>query len=241
MGFQMFVDSEVKKYLSTVGLEVLGGNRIIPDDFEFEASSGIKFAVVGQKVKIGAYSYIVSGFLCGVEIGRYCSFGGEVQVGRQGHPIDWVSTSPFTYMNSSKVIGVNHFSLGHSEAFKYTTSPTSLKKTIIEHDVWIGHGAMVMPGVKIGTGSIIAAGSVVTKDVEPYSIVGGNPARHIRYRVESPLKEKLLESGWWNYPPETICKLDPSNVNEFVDAILELNCNSVGLGKKYNKISEMKL
>lgn len=235
----MLINNEARKHLLTLGLEILGGSRVIPDDFEFEASSGIKFAIIGQKVKLGAYSYIVSGFLCGVEVGRYCSFGGEVQVGRQGHPIDWVSTSPFTYMHSSKVIGVNHFSLGHSGEFKYTSSPTSLKKTIIEHDVWIGHGAMVMPGVKVGTGSIIAAGAVVTKDVEAYSIVGGNPAKHIRYRVESPLKERLLESEWWKYPPETICKLDPSNVNEFVDAIFELNRNSEHLDKKYNKISEV--
>ena len=235
----MIVNQEVRKKLSLIGFEISGDNRVIPDDFEFEASSGVKLAVVGQKVKLGAYSYIVSGFLCGVEIGRYCSFGGEVQVGRQGHPIDWVSTSPFTYMHSSKVIGVNHFSSGFSESFKYTKSPTMLKKTTIGNDVWIGQRAMVMPGVKIGTGSIIAAGSVVTKDVEPYSIVGGNPARHIRYRFDDALKEKLLESEWWNYPPETICKFDPSDINAFIEAITDLNRKSSIVDRRYNKISEL--
>ena len=78
--------------------------------------------------------------------------------------------------------------------------------TIIENDVWIGYGSTIMPGVRIGNGSIIAAKSTVTKDVEPYSIIGGNPGKLIRKRFDDSQISKLLEINWWNWDIERITK-----------------------------------
>jgi acetyltransferase-like isoleucine patch superfamily enzyme len=69
----------------------------------------------------------------------------------------------------------------------------------IGHDVWIGHGVTILPGVTIGTGAVVGAGAVVSKDVEPYEIVGGVPARHIRWRFEKPEAEALQEIAWWDW------------------------------------------
>jgi hypothetical protein len=100
-----------------------------------------------------------------------------------------MSTHPFPY------------SVGLVGDWDYSTPPMSYdilaKNTNIEHDVWIGTRAMIIGGITIGTGAIIAAGAVVTKDVPPYAIVGGNPAKIIKYRFDEHLREALLNSKWW--------------------------------------------
>lgn len=98
--------------------------------------------------------------------------------------------------------------------------------TVIGNDVWIGRESIIMPGVKIGDGAIIAAYSVVTKDVEPYSVVGGNPARFIKKRFNDELIELLLEFKWWDLPPEKLV------------AVLPLLCD-FDLEKVTKKIKEM--
>lgn len=98
--------------------------------------------------------------------------------------------------------------------------------TVIGNDVWIGRESIIMPGVKIGDGAIIAACSVVTKDVEPYSVVGGNPARFIKKRFNDELIELLLEFKWWDLPPEKLV------------AVLPLLCD-FDLEKVTKKIKEM--
>lgn len=97
---------------------------------------------------------------------------------------------------------------------------------VIGNDVWIGRESIIMPGVKIGDGAIIAAYSVVTKDVEPYSVVGGNPARFIKKRFNDELIELLLEFKWWDLPPEKLV------------AVLPLLCD-FDLEKVTKKIKEM--
>jgi len=218
--FRAITDAQKKK-LSLQGIEVIGSGVRLPLDLKFEAPSSIKRARVMQQCSIGAYSYIVSGFLCGTTIGRYCSIAEDVQIGRQSHPLGWLSTSPFTYRSSEQVISssINFPEVTLEYAPKLKSSPTKLVKTIIENDVWIGHGALVMPGVTIANGAIVAAGAVVTKDVKPYSIVGGNPARHIRFRFEADLINKLIESKWWLLPPTVLTKYDISDVNTFVEEI----------------------
>ncbi|MEK6218686.1 MAG: hypothetical protein N2B59_05975 [Psychrobacter sp.] len=98
------ITNEMVKTLRSNGLDIVGQGRNLPKDFIFAQPSGIKRAEIGQQVELGAFSYIVSGYLCGVTIGNYCSFGEDVQIGRQSHPIDWVSTSPFTYMRSENIL-----------------------------------------------------------------------------------------------------------------------------------------
>jgi virginiamycin A acetyltransferase len=94
--------------------------------------------------------------------------------------------------------------------------------TIIGNDVWIGHEALIMPAVTIGDGAIIASRSVVTKDVPPYSIVGGNPAKIIRQRFDGATIETLLEIKWWDWPIEKITKHLPEIVGGNIKALMNI-------------------
>lgn len=120
---------------------------------------------------IGKYSYIGFGSdFNNVKIGNYCSISSDVKMGLGKHPVNFFSSSPVFYSNNNP--------FGLKEAFlKFDESP---KKIVVGHDVWIGASAIVLDGVQIGTGAIIATGAVVTKDVAPYEIVGGIPAKAIK-------------------------------------------------------------
>lgn len=140
-------------------------------------------------VKMDRYSFC--GYDCeiiNVEIGSFCSIANNVVIGGAMHPIEWVSTSPVFYKGRDSV--KKKFS-----EFKRVED----KRTTIGHDVWIGQGVYVKQGVSIGTGAVIGMGSVVTKDVSPYSIVAGNPAKLIRYRFNEKIIKGLLDSKWWEF------------------------------------------
>ena len=223
------LDATQIQKLRRVGFEVQGNQRRLPTALRVAIPSGVKLANVEQSGSLGAYSYVVSGFLCGVHIGNYCSFGEQVQLGRQSHPLDWLSTSPFTYMANQRVVSLpdepdERFVRG---PWRHPKAPTKLKTTQVDHDVWIGHGAMVVPGVHIATGAIVALGSVVTKDVPPYAIVGGNPARVIRTRVPEGLIPDLLESRWWEYAPAQLRRVPMHDAEGARDAVLELRAKGV--------------
>ena len=131
------------------------------------------------------------GYYCEInncDIGSFCSIANNVKIGGGMHPINWVSTSPVFYEGRDSVKA--KFSEHKRE---------NPKKTLIGHDVWIGQNAIIKQGVNIGTGAVIGMGSIVTKDVEPYSIVAGCPAKEIRKRFEESTIKKLIESKWWNY------------------------------------------
>ncbi|ELS8948187.1 type B chloramphenicol O-acetyltransferase [Vibrio fluvialis] len=122
-------------------------------------------------------------------IGAFCSIGSGavfMMAGNQGHRTDWISTFPFFYME-------NEHCTDAADGFVRSGD------TVIGNDVWIGSEAMIMAGVTIGDGAIIASRAVVTKDVAPYEIVGSNPAKHIRFRFEPEQIEKLLEMQWWHW------------------------------------------
>jgi len=132
---------------------------------------------------IGANTYIRSGSTLSVvtSIGRYCSIGSDCCIGQEKytHPTNWISTHPFQYDS-----GV----LEHNPVLSGVT---------IGHDVWIGHGAMIMEGVQVGTGAIVAAQALVTRDVPPYAVVAGNPAKIVKYRHSEETIDRLLRSAWW--------------------------------------------
>lgn len=133
--------------------------------------------------EIGAMSYC--GHDCGIiqcKIGKFCSIANYVIIGGDEHPVDWVSTSPAFYDGGGMKIKLSH----HKR--------TERKTTIIGNDVWIGNGSFIKQGVTIGTGAVIGMGSVVTRDVEPYDIVAGCPAKSIRKRFDDITIEKLLQS-----------------------------------------------
>ena len=122
------------------------------------------------------------------KIGSFCSISGDSRFYLGGnHRSDWVSTYPFgnIYRDIFPNIKAGVGKLGN---------------IVIGNDVWIGHSATIMTGVTVGSGAVIAANSHVVKDVEPYSIVGGNPAKHIRYRFTPEQIASLLKISWWDWP-----------------------------------------
>lgn len=137
--------------------------------------------------KLGRYSYVgYDSEVVNCEIGAFCSIANGFIVGGAKHPMDWVSTSPTFYDVGS---GTGHH-LGH-----LPIDHTS--KTVIGNDVWVGSRAIIMQGLRIGTGAVIGAGAVVTKSVPPYAVVAGCPAKIIKYRFDQSMIDSLLNSQWW--------------------------------------------
>lgn len=152
-----------------------------------------------QNTKIDDYSYIQSNsILINVNVAKFCSIASNVKIGLPDHPFHMVSTSPVFYDNTQPL----PFFFINKKIFEKEEKITNL-----EADVWIGHGAIIKSGLTIGVGSIIGTGAVVTKDVEAYSIVGGIPAKHIKYRFEEDIRNKLVESKWWNLEEKKLQKL----------------------------------
>lgn len=138
-------------------------------------------------VYLDRYSYI--GNNCQIiyaNIGRFCSISDNVIIGGASHPINWVSSSPLFHIGNN-VLKKN---FSDAEYFPY-------ENTVIGNDVWIGNGAMIKSGLNIGHGAVIGMGAVVTKNVGPYEIWAGNPAKLIRKRFDEETIIKLLASEWW--------------------------------------------
>lgn len=155
-----------------------------------------KFYKKIYNIEIGKYTYgyNIKNIGQGTKLGAFCSIAPDVKIGLMNHPKNYVSTNPFLYYSS--------------RGFIYKDKNIRCKiGSIIENDVWIGCNAVILPGVHIRNGAIIGAGAVVTKDVEPYEIVGGVPARHIAYRFEDVyIRNKMNEIDWYNWSDEKIKK-----------------------------------
>ncbi|HLX43617.1 MAG TPA: CatB-related O-acetyltransferase [Bryobacteraceae bacterium] len=145
-------------------------------------------------VRVGAYSYgralDPGAFPSGVSVGRFVSIASTVKVFLRNHPLERLSLHPFFY---SKVLGfMREDSVAHG----------TLE---IGHDAWLGDNSMIMPGCnRVGIGAVVGAGAVVTRDVPDFAIVGGNPARIIRYRFSPDLRQLILASRWWEKPVNEI-------------------------------------
>jgi|TARA_R100000049_G_C1949062_1_gene95615 chloramphenicol O-acetyltransferase type B len=168
--------------------------------------------VTNPNIRVGRYSYY-SGYYHGhgfdecarfllpeegvdkLVIGSFCSIGSGaafIMAGNQGHRSDWISTFPFYWMPEIDAFG------GARNGFEPAGD------TVIGNDVWIGTEAIVMPGVKIGHGAVIGTRALVTKDVEPYAIVGGNPSKTLRMRFVEADIARLLELRWWNWSDDEL-------------------------------------
>lgn len=166
---------------------------------------------IGNNVEIGDYTYGMPKVLqwgenANLRIGKFCSIAEEVKIFLGGnHRMDWVTTYPFN--------SIDHFI---NEGKDIKGHPHSKGDVVIGNDVWIGWGAVIMSGVNIGTGAVVGAYAIVTKDVAPYEVVAGNPAKHIRYRFDATRIKQLLELGWWNFAEDEIRKIIPLlNSNNF--------------------------
>ena len=146
-------------------------------------------------------------------IGNFCSIGGDVTVWLGGnHRTDWITTYPFGHIHQNIF---DYHGAGH---------PSTKGDVIIGNDVWIASNVTIMSGVTIGDGAVIANNSHVVKDVEPYSLVGGNPAKTIKYRFTPEQIKHLLEIKWWYWDDskinEYIHLLCNNNINEFIEKAL---------------------
>ena len=171
---------------------------------------------------IGSFSYV--SYNCHInntKIGNYCSIAKGVNIGLGHHPTNLISTSPVFY-SPNNPLGTKII-----KEKKYC----DLKRTTIGNDVWIGLNAIILDGINIGDGAIIAANAVVVKDVLPYSIVGGVPAKHIKSRFKDEFILILNEIKWWNYSLtelnekgliDLFCKDVDSNILKHVAAKLKL-------------------
>lgn len=135
-------------------------------------------------------------------------FSSNAAIGPSQHPLNFLSTHPFQYLKYEKLIP------------KQKIMFISSRPVTVGNDVWIGANVIIMDGLKIGDGAVIGANAVVTHDVPPYAIVGGIPARIIRYRFEPEIIKKLLALQWWNLPDEQIAALPLDNVKKCI-SILE--------------------
>lgn len=187
--------------------------------------------VTNPNIEVGRYSYY-SGYYHGhsfegcarylmaerddvdkLIIGSFCSIGSGasfIMAGNQGHRYDWASSYPFFYMR---------------EASEFSSAQDAFQRagdTVIGSDVWVGAEAMILPGVKVGHGAVIGSRAMVTRDVEPYAIVGGNPAKPIKKRFSDEEILLLLEMAWWDWPLEMIeeamgllCSSNIAGLHEF--------------------------
>ncbi|MBS9777461.1 MAG: CatB-related O-acetyltransferase [Gammaproteobacteria bacterium] len=173
-----------------------------------------------KNFSIGRYSYLRSGIVRNVKsIGRYCSIGPNVIIGEGEHPTDWLSTSPiqytlnqFEWYSPDKELAKIRYNKG------VRTPPDDI---VIGNDVWIGAGAMIRSGVTIGSGAIVAGGSFVNKDVPPYAIVGGMPAKVLRYRFDHETITKLLKLEWWRFDINDLAGIPFYDIDLAIELIME--------------------
>jgi phosphonate metabolism protein (transferase hexapeptide repeat family) len=148
----------------------------------------------GTKVvesRLGDYSYVVNNSdIIYSQIGKFVNIAAFVRLNPGQHPMDRASMHHFQYRSDA-------YDMGDDDADFFNWRRSS--PVHVDHDVWIGHGAIVKGGVHIGTGSVIGSGAIVTKDVAPYSIVAGVPATEIRPRFEKPIQKALLRINWWDW------------------------------------------
>ncbi|MEM8794452.1 MAG: DapH/DapD/GlmU-related protein [Pseudomonadota bacterium] len=149
------------------------------------------------ETKLGDYSYIMQeGETFAATIGKFVNIASQVRINATNHPVDRATLHHFTYRAG------DYFEDAEDEAsfFEWRRSTP----VTIGHDVWLGHGATILPGVTIGNGAVVGAGAVVSKDVSPYTIVGGVPARVIRHRFDEKIGARMDALAWWDWEHTTL-------------------------------------
>jgi len=195
------LDRKLKKALALNQCRLDSGIKGLRRDTELTLEYGVKLhqvKIMSRKLSIGAYTDIVSGTELHdvASIGRYCSIAKDVIIGqdRKSHPLSWLTSHSGLVSLRQKLgaIAPHH---------------DGVQQTVIGHDVWIGMDVLILEGVTIGTGAVIGAQSLVNKDIPPYAIAVGSPAKVVRYRFDPEVIDGLLASQWWNLPAQRLAQL----------------------------------
>lgn len=150
-----------------------------------------------HEVTVGDYSYLERhGEAMYAEVGKFCSIAAAVRINAVEHPMERVTTHKISYRPNEYFL---HAPLDHEFRARRRA-----RRVTIGHDVWIGHGAVILPGVAIGNGAVIGANAVVSRDVAPYTVVAGVPARVLRPRFPEELASELAALAWWDWPVERL-------------------------------------
>ena len=182
--------------------KMLSVEPLVHPTAEIKASTLGRYTEVGARTKLlevelADYSYVVNDSdIAYAGIGKFCSIAAMTRINPGNHPMHRASQSHFTYRASAYFAGA----ADDMEFFAWRRA----HRIAIGNDVWIGHGAIVLPGRSIGDGAVIAAGAVVTKDVPPYAIVAGNPARLVRQRFRADIAQRLQALAWWDWPHDRL-------------------------------------
>lgn len=206
---KIFPDSIVDAFASFDAKTILKGYNVINKGSNVSSSELGVGTVVGQNSN-----------LSDCHIGRFCSIGNNVKVVHWTHPVDFVSTYP-SFFNT-----INDYPFGRCKTeFDEFLAVRPGVSCVIGNDVWIGTDVLIKGGVQIGDGAIIGMGAVVTKDVPPYAVIGGVPAKIIKYRFDKKTIEKMLRIKWWDWDVTTIRSrmADFASINLFLKKYFDEN------------------
>ena len=163
-----------------------------------------RFTALAERVSfkdstLGDYSYVERhAEIIYSQIGKFCAIASDVRINALNHPMERVSQHKITYRPNEYFLG--------KKLDRNFREERMLKKVVIGHDVWVGHGAIILPGITVANGAVIAAGAVVAKNVAPYDIVAGVPARPLRKRFAPELCERIAGLGWWDWPHDRLAE-----------------------------------
>jgi acetyltransferase-like isoleucine patch superfamily enzyme len=194
-----------------IGFKALKKARLVAvRDSVVDPTSKLESGTMFHHSTMGRHSFC--GYDCDIshaDIGGFVSIANGVVIGGGRHPMEWVGMSPVFYDGRDSVTA------------KFATHRREAPRRVrVGHDVWMGRSAIVLPGVSVGDGAVVGAGAVVTKDVAPYAIVAGNPARLIRYRFDDATIARLRAARWWDLDDEALKVLGPLVVD--VERFLEV-------------------
>lgn len=209
------VNSEIKEFFNRNRIHISGIENCdtiycLNENISFEQFSDFNF---NSLYDTGSFSYSFTPLGVGydISIGRYCSIAAGVQEMGPRHEISYATSHPIISDQRWEVLAAEF-----GKSWTSTFIEKNYGKIDIGNDVWIGTNVMIKGGCKIGDGAVVAAGSVVTKDVPPYAVVGGNPAKIIKMRFKTEIIEKLMEIKWWRFAYWDLSDLNWKNIEDFI-------------------------